>query len=137
MSINQIQDKIIEEFATLDGDLESVLCHIIRTGLVLPAMSIEDRTHENLIKGCHSNVWLTAKADANKIFFSADSDTNISKGLVSLLLRVFNGRHPDEILKADIYFITQSRLERFVGTKRSNGFSAMLDQIKNWATKAK
>jgi cysteine desulfuration protein SufE len=130
MSINQIQDEIVEEFAMLNGDMEEILFHIVRLGQILPVMSIEDKTDNNLIKGCNSKVWLAAKEESERVYFYGDSDTVISKGLVSLLLRIFNGQHSGEILSADLYFIKKNQLERFIGTKRSNGFLAMIDQIK-------
>lgn len=135
MSINQIQDEIVEEFTMLNGDMEKILFHIVSLGQILPVMSIEYKTDKNLIKGCHSKVWLAAKEESNRVYFYGDSDTVISKGLVSLLLRIFNGQYPDEILSADLYFIKQNHLERFIGTKRSNGFSAMIAQIKFCVTK--
>ena len=130
ISIDQIQEEIIEEFKNLNGDLERVLFHIARLGLMLPVMPNEYKTDQNLVKGCHSKVWLSAAEESRKIYFSADSDTTISKGLVSLLLRILNGQHPDDILSTELYFIRASHLERFIGTKRSNGFSAMFDQMK-------
>lgn len=93
-------------------------------------MPEEYRTDKNIIRGCHSKVWLAAREESSQVYFYADSDTIISRGLVSLLLRIFNGQHPDEILGADLYFIRRNHLERFIGNKRSNGFAAMIDQIK-------
>ncbi len=130
MSINQIQDEVIIEFSRLNGDLESVLFYIVALGQVLPCMPEEYKTDGNIIKGCHSKVWLSARMESNKVYYYADSDTIISKGLVSLLLRIFNGQHPGDILKANLYFIQRNHLERFIGTKRSNGFAAMLEQMK-------
>lgn len=135
MTINQIQDEIVEEFTMLNGDMEKILFHIISLSQILPLMPIEYKADNNLIKGCHSKVWLAAEEESDSVYFYGDSDTLISKGLVSLLLRIFNGQHRDEILSADLYFIKQSQLERFIGTKRSNGFSAMIDQIKSCVTK--
>jgi cysteine desulfuration protein SufE len=130
MSIDQIQDEIVDEFAGRNGDIEKVLYHIVSLGQNLPVMPIEYKTDKNLIRGCHSKVWLAAVERRDKVYFYGDSDTIISKGLVSLLLRVFNGQPPDQILMANLYFLRRNQLERFIGTKRSNGFAAMIDQIK-------
>jgi cysteine desulfuration protein SufE len=130
MSIDQIQDEIVDEFATRNGDIEKILFHIASLGQTLPVMPIEYKTDKNLITGCHSKVWLAAVEKGDKVYFYGDSDTIISKGLVSLLLRVFNGQPPDQILMANLYFLKSNRLERFIGTKRSSGFAAMIDQIK-------
>ena len=134
MTINQIQEQIVEEFAAMNGDVERIMCHIVALGRKLPQMPIIYRVDTNLIEGCHSKVWLVAAERTNRIHFYADSDTIISKGLVSLLLRVFDGQHRAEILNTDLYFIKRNHLERFIGTKRSNGFHAMIDQIKGCVT---
>lgn len=136
MSIDEIQNEIINEFAKLDGDMEEVLFYIVGLGQLLPLMPEEFKTDKNIIRGCHSKVWIAAREQSNQVYFYGDSDTFISKGLVSLLLRICNGQHPDEILKADLYFVHKNHLERFIGTKRSNGFAAMIEQIKFYASKS-
>jgi cysteine desulfuration protein SufE len=88
---------------------------------------------ENEVKGCQSKVWMTAKLEDDKIHFSADSNTAITKGLVSLLIRILNGRTPSEILNTDLYFMSRIGMERFIGTQRSNGFAAMIRQMKMYA----
>ena len=85
------------------------------------------------MKGCQSKVWLTAEMKEDKIFFSADSNTAITKGLVSLLARIFNGQTPEAILNADLYFMKKIGMDRFIGTQRSNGFAAMIKQMKLYA----
>jgi len=130
MSIKSVQDEIIAEISTLNGDIEKVLFYIISLGSMLPPLPKAIKVDRNLIQGCHSNVWLVATAKRGRVNFYADSDTAISKGLVSLLLRIFNGQTADEIIKADIYFNQKNQLERYIGTKRSNGFAAMIDRIK-------
>lgn len=129
MTIHQIQNEIVQEFAVLDNDAEKVMLHLVSLARILPEMPVMYRTDRNLVKGCHSKVWLAATSQMNHMYFHADSDTIISKGLISLLLRVFNGQNRDAILTSDIYFIKQDQLQRFIGTKRSNGFYAMLDRI--------
>ena len=133
MSINAIQDEIIEEFALLDGDMEMTVFYIMELGQKLPAFPDADRTEDNVVKGCQSKVWLAASLEDNKVYFRADSNTAITKGLVSLLLRIFNGQKPDDILKADLYFMNRIGMERFIGTQRSNGFAAMIKQMKLYA----
>lgn len=133
MTINQIQDEIISEFSLLDGDMEMTVFYIMELGQKLPAMNPADQTEDNVVKGCQSKVWLTAKMDDDRIQFSADSNTAITKGLVSLLTRIFNGQRPDDILNADLYFMKKIGMDRFIGTQRSNGFAAMIKQMKLYA----
>ena len=78
-------------------------------------------------------MWLTAKMDNDKVHFTADSNTAITKGLVSLLTRIFNGQTPEDILNADLYFMKKIGMDRFIGTQRSNGFAAMIKQMKLYA----
>ncbi|MBX2970274.1 MAG: SufE family protein [Cyclobacteriaceae bacterium] len=132
-NINIIQDEIISEFSLLDGDMEMTVFYIMELGQKLPDMKEADRTEENIVKGCQSKVWLTANLDQDKIYFTADSNTAITKGLVSLLVRIFNGQTPDAILNADLFFMNKIGMERFIGTQRSNGFAAMIKQMKLYA----
>ncbi len=133
MTINEIQDEIISEFSLLDGDMEMTVFYIMELGQKLPVMEEEDKTEENIVKGCQSKVWLTASTIDDKVFFVADSNTAITKGLVSLLIRIFNGQTPESILNADLYFMRKIGMERFIGTQRSNGFAAMIKQMKLYA----
>ncbi|MBL7858388.1 MAG: SufE family protein [Cyclobacteriaceae bacterium] len=133
MTINQVQDEIIQEFALLDGDREMTVFYIMELGQKLPAIEDRDRTEENVVKGCQSKVWLTATMKNNGLYFSADSNTAITKGLVSLLIRIFTNQTPDDILHADLYFMNKIGMERFIGTQRSNGFAAMIKQMKLYA----
>ena len=133
ISINTIQDEIISEFAVLDGDAEMTVLYVMELGQKLPPMPEADKTEENIVKGCQSKVWLTANLIDDKIHFSADSNTAITKGLVSLLIRIFNGQHPDDILNAELTFMQKIGMERFIGTQRSNGFAAMIKQMKLYA----
>jgi len=132
-TIKTIQDEIISEFSLLDGDMEMTVFYIMELGQKLPDIKEADKTEENIVKGCQSKVWLTAKLDQDKIYFAADSNTAITKGLVSLLVRIFNGQTPDAILNADLYFMNKIGMERFIGTQRSNGFAAMIKQMKLYA----
>lgn len=132
-SIHDNQDEIIQDFSLLDGDMEMTVFYIMELGQKLPPMPEEDKTELNIVKGCQSKVWLTAKLEDDKIYFSADSNTAITKGLISLLARIFNGQHPEDILNADLYFMHKIGMERFIGTQRSNGFAAMIKQMKIYA----
>ena len=133
MTINESQDEIINEFSLLDGDMEMTVFYVMELGQKLPIMAIEDKSETNEVKGCQSKVWMTAHVESNAIQFSADSNTAITKGLVSLLVRIFNGQTPENILNADLYFMKKIGMERFIGTQRSNGFAAMIKQIKLYA----
>jgi cysteine desulfuration protein SufE len=133
MTINQAQDEIIQDFSLLDGDMEMTVFYIMELGQKLPDMPAADKTEDNVVKGCQSKVWLTARLENDQLYFTADSNTAITKGLVSLLIRVFNGQSPDAILSADLYFTQKIGMERFIGTQRSNGFAAMIKQMKLYA----
>lgn len=133
MSINETQDEIISEFSLLDGDMEMTVFYIMELGQKLPVMNESDKTEDNIVKGCQSKVWLTARLENEGITFEADSNTAITKGLVSLLVRIFNGQKPETILNADLYFMNKIGMERFIGTQRSNGFAAMIKQMKLYA----
>jgi cysteine desulfuration protein SufE len=133
MDINDIQEEIINEFSLLDGDMEMTVFYMMELGQKLPVMDEALKTEENVVKGCQSKVWLAANLDDDKIYFSADSNTAITKGLVSLLIRIFNGQSPDAILNANLHFMQKIGMERFIGTQRSNGFAAMIKQMKLYA----
>jgi len=133
MTINQVQDEIINEFSLLDGDMEMTVFYIMELGQKLPVMNENLKTEENIVKGCQSKVWMTARVENDKIYFEADSNTAITKGLVSLLVRIFNGQSPDSILNTDLYFMHKIGMERFIGTQRSNGFASMIKQMKFYA----
>lgn len=133
MSINETQDEIIEEFSMLDGDLEMTIGYLMELGEKLPELQETFRIEENIVKGCQSKVWLNASEVDNKLLFEADSNTAITKGLVSLLVRVLSDHTADEILNADLFFKDKIGMSRFIGTQRSNGFASMIKQIKNYA----
>ena len=134
MTINETQQEIIDEFVLLDGDREMSVMYLMDLGQKLPSFADADRLDENLVKGCQSKVWLIASADNERVYFSADSNTAVTKGLVSLLIRIFNGHLPDEILGSDLYFMKQIGMERFIGTQRSNGFASMIQRMKQYAS---
>ncbi len=132
-SVEDIQNEIIEEFAMLDGDMEMTLSYLMELGEKLPAMPEADKTEDNIVKGCQSKVWLTAKEHDDNIQFEADSNTAITKGLVSLLVRVFSNQPSKSVLDADLFFPEKIGMQRFIGTQRSNGFAAMIKQMKLYA----
>ncbi|NMM50501.1 SufE family protein [Marinigracilibium pacificum] len=130
MTIQEAQNNIIEEFGLLDGDMEMSNVYLMELGQKLPDYPEDKRDEEHIVKGCQSKVWLNAKLEDGKVVYEADSNTAITKGLVSLLIRVFSGQTPDDILHADIYFAEKIGMNRFIGTQRSNGFGAMIKQMK-------
>lgn len=132
-SIAAVQEEIINEFSLLDGDQEMTVLYIMELGQKLPDMKADDKTEGNIVKGCQSKVWLSGKMNNDRVYFSADSNTAITKGLVSLLLRIFSGQKPTDILNAELNFMSKIGMERFIGTQRSNGFAAMIKQIKLYA----
>src|SRR5882757_2030828 len=133
MAIEEVQNEIINEFSLLDGDMEMTVFYIMELGQKLPPLPDHARTEDNIVKGCQSKVWLAAKLENEKVMFEADSNTAITKGLVSLLIRIFSGQHPEAILAADLNFMKRIGMERFIGTQRSNGFAAMIKQMKLYA----
>ncbi|MAJ52009.1 MAG: Fe-S metabolism protein SufE [Flammeovirgaceae bacterium] len=133
MSIKVRQEEIIEEFSLLEGDLEMSINYLIELGGQLTSLPENKKTDDFIVKGCQSKVWLCAEEKNQNIFFNADSNTVVTKGLVSLLVRVFSGHSANEILNEEIYFPEKIGMGRFIGSQRSNGFSAMIKQIKLYA----
>ncbi|MEO9869665.1 SufE family protein [Ekhidna sp.] len=131
--IKQRQEEIIEEFSMLDGDMEMTLDYIMELGAELGEFPEEYRLDDNIVKGCQSKVWMTAQLDNERVQFRADSNTAITKGLVSLLVRVLSQSPPTDVMNAEIYFPKQIGMDRFIGTQRSNGFAAMIKQMKMYA----
>lgn len=129
-SIADVQKEIVEEFSMLDGDMEMSIGYLMELGDQLPPMNESSKTEDNIVKGCQSKVWLGAQLNDGKIDFNADSNTAITKGLVSLLVRILSGRKPQEVIDADLFFIDKVGLNRFIGTQRSNGLGAMMKQMK-------
>ncbi|MBO5445220.1 MAG: SufE family protein [Muribaculaceae bacterium] len=134
MTINEVQDEIIDEMSGMDDWLDRY-AYIIDLGNTLQPIPEPLKTPANLIEGCQSRVWIDAKlGDDGRIHFEADSDALIVKGIVALLMRVLNDRTPDEILSADLYFIDRIGLREHLSPTRSNGLVAMVRQIHNYAT---
>lgn len=127
-----IQEQIIEEFAIFDEWLDKY-DYLIEMSDSLPAIAPEHRTEQYVIKGCQSRVWVDARVEEGKIFYSADSDAIITKGIIALLIRVMNGRTPQEIVDLDLYFIDAIGLGENLSPTRSNGLIAMIKQMKMYA----
>ncbi|MDO7743549.1 MAG: SufE family protein [Pedobacter sp.] len=132
MTINQEQDEIIEEFE-LFSDWMDKYENIIEIGKELPLIDPKYKIPENLIKGCQSNVWLHPEFTDGKIFFTADSDAIITKGLISMMIKVLSGHTPTDIVKAELYFIDTIGLQNHLSPNRSNGLLSMLKQMKMYA----
>ena len=131
--IDAIQDEIIEEFSILGNDMESTIFYIMELGQQLPELEKEHMVEENTVKGCQSKVWLVAELKDNQLYFKADSNTEITKGLISLLIRTLSGQKPDAIINSNLYFIDKIGMHRVIGSQRSNGFAAMIKQMKLYA----
>ncbi len=127
------QEALIEEFAMLAEDFEMSINYIMELGEQMEGLPEEDRSEENIVKGCQSKVWLTANLEEGKVVYRGDSNTAITKGLVSLLIRVLSNEKPEDILNEEITFPGKIGLNRFIGTQRSNGFGAMIKQMKIYA----
>lgn len=132
-TIQDIQNEVIEEFELLDGDFEMSINYVMELGEQMPAFNETDRSEDNIVKGCQSKVWLTASRENGKVVFKGDSNTAITKGLVSLLIRVLSDQKPEDILNEEIFFPSKIGMNRFIGTQRSNGFGAMIKQMKIYA----
>ena len=132
MTINEIQDEIIEEFSGFDDWMDKYQL-LIDLGNELAPLDERYKTEQNLIDGCQSRVWLQADYEDGLIHFTAESDALIVKGIVSLLIRVLSDHTPQEILDADLYFIEEIGLKEHLSPTRSNGLVAMVKQIRAYA----
>ena len=132
MSISEEQDRIIEDFALFDDWMDKYE-YIIQLGKELPQIEEKYKTPDNLIKGCQSKVWLHADYRDGKLYFTADSDAQITKGLVSMVIQVLSGHSPREIAEADIYFIQAIGLQSHLSPTRANGLLSMLKQMRHYA----
>ena len=127
-----IQEQIIEEFSIFDEWLDKY-DYLSELSDSLPAIAPEHRTEQYVIKGCQSRVWVDARLEDGKMMYSADSDAIITKGIIALLIRVMNGRSPQEIVDLDLYFIDAIGLGENLSPTRSNGLVAMIKQMKMYA----
>ena len=132
-SISAIQEDIIEEFAVLSEDMEFTLYHLIDQGKLLPTFSPEEMRDEYLVQGCQAKVWIRSIAEKDRLYYRAQSDAAVTRGLVGLLVRIFSGHLALDILRAELFFPARIGMSRFVGTKRSGGFAMMCSEIKKQA----
>ncbi|SMO57226.1 SufE family protein [Gracilimonas mengyeensis] len=132
MDIQETQDRIVREFELLQ-DWPERYKYIIKLGTKLEPLPEEDRVEENLVKGCQSQVWLTAELDDDKVVFKADSDAAITKGLVALMVRFYSGREPDVILNTSPDFIEKIGMAKHLSPTRANGLASMVKQMKIYA----
>ena len=132
MSIIEEQQKIISEFQTVN-DWSERYKKIIAMGEKLPPMDENLKNDENKVRGCQSNVWLHAKLENGLIYFTADSDAAIVKGLIAILMRIFSGRTPSQIIGAPVEFISMLGLNTHLSQTRANGLIAMIKQIQYYA----
>ena len=132
MTINEIQDEIIEEFSGFDDWMDKYQL-LIDLGNEQAPLDEKYKTESNLIDGCQSRVWLQWDCDDGELVFTAESDALIVKGIVALLIRVLSGHTPKEIVDADLYFIDQIGLKDHLSPTRSNGLLAMMKQMKMYA----
>ncbi|GAB2481318.1 MAG: SufE family protein [Cytophagales bacterium] len=133
MSIQEIQEEIVSEFEVLGDDRESTIFYIMELGGSLDAFPESERKEENIIKGCQSKVWLIADEVDGKVHYQADSNTDITKGLISLLIRVLDKQKPEAILNANLDFIDRIGMGNIIGSQRSNGLASMIKQMKLYA----
>ena len=131
-TIAEIEEEIVEEFALFDS-WDDKYEYIIDLGKKLPPLEDQYKLDENRVRGCQSTVWLVADYTNGKVYFKAESDSVIVKGLISMLIRVLSGQPPDEIVEAKLDFIRQIGMMTHLAQTRSNGLLAMVKQMKNYA----
>lgn len=132
MTINEVQNTIVDEFSVFDDWMDRYQ-QLIEYGKDLPPIDERKRTEQYLIQGCQSKVWLDAELHDGIIYFTADSDAIITKGIIALLIKVLSGHTPDEILNADLYFIDKIGLKENLSPTRSNGLVAMIKQMRMYS----
>ena len=129
---DKIQDEIIDEFSVFDDWLDKY-DYLIELGNSLPEIDPQHRNERYLINGCQSRVWVDARLDDGRVYYTGDSDAIITKGILALLIRVMNDRTPQEITDLDVYFIDAIGLSENLSPTRSNGLLAMIKQMKMYA----
>jgi len=132
MSIQEVENSIVEEFSMFDEWLDKYE-YIIELGKSLSDYPEDEKTDDKLIKGCQSRVWLNNKIENGKIVFTADSDAIITKGIISLLIRIYSGRTPKEILSSDFSVVEKIGLKENLSPTRANGLVSMIDTIRKVA----
>lgn len=132
MTIEEIEKEIVGEFSVYEDWMDKY-AYLIEIGNSIPAMEEQHKTDDNLIKGCQSRVWFYPEMRDGRLYFMADSDAIITKGIAALLVRVFSGQKPEDIAKADLSFIDEIGLTQHLSPTRSNGLVSMIKQIKMYA----
>lgn len=132
MNIKEIQKELIDEFSMFDDWMERYE-YMIELGKSLPLISEEQKTDDQLIKGCQSKVWLHAELNNDTIKYTAESDAIITKGIIAILLRVFSNQKPEDILNATTDFIDEIGLKEHLSPTRANGLVSMVKQVKLYA----
>ena len=133
-TIQQAEEEIIEDFSLLNSwDEDQKYEYVIDLGKRLPELDAKHKTEDNVVKGCQSTVWLVSEYKDGKIFYYADSNSTITKGLISMLIQVLSGHTPDEIIHAELGFIRTIGMSSHFAQTRSNGLLAMVKQMKNYA----
>ena len=132
MTINERQVEVIEEFEMFEDWMDKYE-YIISLGKELPLIDQSNKVEENIIKGCQSRVWLAAELENDKVQFTADSDAIITKGIISLMIRVLTDSSPQEIMETELYFIDKVGLKEHLSPTRSNGLVSMVKQMKMYA----
>jgi cysteine desulfuration protein SufE len=130
MTIEEIENEIIEEFELFGGDWEGKYEHLIELGKSLPKIKEELKTDDRIIKGCQSKVWLHSEKQGDEIVYTADSDAIITKGMVALMIRVLSNQKPQTILSANLDFINKIGLTEHLSPTRANGLVSMIKQMK-------
>ncbi|MBL7933790.1 MAG: SufE family protein [Bacteroidia bacterium] len=130
MSIEEIENEIIEEFEFFGDDWEPKYEHLIDLGKSLPKIKEEEKTDEKIIKGCQSRVWLNSEKQGDKIVFTADSDAIITKGMVALMIRVLSGQNAKDIIEAKLDFVDKIGLKEHLSPTRANGLVSMINRMK-------
>lgn len=133
-SINELQDEVIEEFALFDDWMEKYE-YIIDLGKDLPLIEEAKKTEDRLIQGCQSRVWVEAEVLDDRMCFTADSEAIITKGIISLLIRVLSNQTPENIVKSELYFIGKIGLQEHLSPTRANGLVGMINRLKSEALK--
>ncbi len=132
MTIAELQNEIIDEFSMFE-DWEERYQYMIDLGKTLPLIDKIYKTDDHIIKGCQSKVWVHAEMENDKVNFTADSDAIITKGIIAILIRVFSGQHPKDIIDADTDFIDKISLKEHLSPTRANGLVSMIKQLKMYA----
>ena len=133
-SINELQDEVIEEFALFDDWMEKYE-YINDLGKDLPLIDEAKKTEDRLIHGCQSRVWVEAEVLDDRMCFTADSEAIITKGIISLLIRVLSNQTPENIVKSELYFIGEIGLQEHLSPTRANGLVGMINRLKSEALK--